>query len=691
MTQVKGPDGQVHTFPDNAPPEAIQAALREFYKLAPPPPKKEGPGMLSGTATEAASGFTLGAADYVNALSGPITDAISGKFGADESWPPDGIQQLPTSRIADSYRRSFEGIRADRGQFREEHPVASVGSNLVGGVAAITPLAGTIAKGAAAALPNSPRAAASLAGGLTGATAGGITGGLEAPPGANLEGAAWGAGTGFGIGMAAPPLFRLAGALWGKTAAPLVQKLKDRFGTGPATAGQRKLLEKLQQDGLTPDQIAARLDKMGPEATIPDAAGESTLGLADTLTNSPGPAREMAKKAYEPRQRTQGDRLYKAAQDGLGAKGDFHGQIDDLLEKRRADSTPAYDEAFNTKFVWDERLERITNHPDVQKGIQRGYRIQNREAVARDQPFDPKDYGVTGFNEAGDPVISGKPNLRALDAGKRGLDAMIDDAQDQYGRVQWTQELKSIDELRKALVSKLDELTGGAEGAYAKARAIYAGPSKLMDAARMGRDFAKGDFEVTAKVINDMSPGEKELFREGTLRQLRSIIDSTQDGRNVAAKLIRTPKMRDALRATFPDSKSFNNFALTALREDKFSTTKNTLLGNSRTAMRDAGRDDVGIDPGMLVNAGNDPISAGLGIVRHVMKGAKDMPEAQKEALAGMLFSKDRGQQKAALASLSQMVVRGQIAPQAYQALRQLVSGGIAAEEGGRSGRNTAP
>lgn len=612
-------------------------------------------GMRGGATAEAASAATFGLADYAGALSGPVGNAARAAFGQEEFDP------------AGAYTKRFAEIRADREAYREENPGKAIAAQVAGGFAAVAPTANLLARGIRAVAPNAPRAVNYLAGVGAGAVEGGIYGATEAKPGENVEGAAKGAAAGVVAGATLPGLIFGAQTAWNKAVVPVARKLMDRFGRGPATAAQRKLVEALQRDGLNPQQISQRLLDMGPEATIADAGGENVRLLAESAANQPGRARELATQALEGRQGGQGDRLYDAAQRGLQARGDFHGQLDDLMAQRAQDAAPLYERAFALR-AWSPRLQEFIDDPIIQQGIRRGLEVQRLESLARGQPFNPRDYNVTGFNEAGEPIIGQTPNLRLMDAAKRGLDEIIDAARDgTTGRVQWTQRLRAVDEVRRSLLREMDGLTNGA---YAEARAAWAGPSAARDALMRGRGFARGDHEITARVVSDMAPSEREMFREGVLREIRSMLDRGAEGRNMAAQFARVPKNREALRAAFPDEQSFALFMRQALTEDAFTRTRNEVLRGSPTARRLAGQEDMAIDPQPLVEAAKGNMSeAATGLARQVWKRITDIPQAQKDQLGTMLFSQNPTQQRRALQALQNMVRQRRLPASAYATL----------------------
>jgi len=75
--------------------------------------------------------------------------------------------------------------------------------------------------------------------------------------------------------------------------------------------------------------------------------------------------------------------------------------------------------------VWSPRLQQFLNDPILKSGLGRGLELERLDALAAGKPFNPTEYGVTGTAEDGSPIVSNVPNMRLLDAGKRGLDTML--------------------------------------------------------------------------------------------------------------------------------------------------------------------------------------------------------------------------------------------------------------------------
>tara|TARA_R110000787_G_scaffold25079_3_gene70665 strand:- start:24 stop:893 length:870 start_codon:yes stop_codon:yes gene_type:complete len=149
-----------------------------------------------------------------------------------------------------------------------------------------------------------------------------------------------------------------------------------------------------------------------------------------------------------------------------------------------------------------------------------------------------------------------------MDASKRGLDETINAARDDFGNIKWTEYLRAVDKVRRSLVNKLDDITTDQQtgrSAYKEARAAYAGPASLEDAAWAGRKFLRGDEELTAKAVAAMSEGEKEAFRLGARREISKMINT--DTQAAVTKFAdKKAELWAKMRTVFPDDESFNAF-----------------------------------------------------------------------------------------------------------------------------------
>jgi hypothetical protein len=533
--------------------EAAKVIARAL-KMAMAEPAKPKTSLIEGAAGYAnkaaqsiASGATAGFMDEIAAgLDAPF---VAGYRALAEDQPFD---------MGKAYDDRLQAYRGDQKSFQDEYPASAIAGEIAGAV--LSPAAklgaGYLARGGTT-MGRMGRGA------LVGSGFGGAYGAGNAEGGVRerAEGAATGAAIGAGAGALAVPF---ADAVSGVTR-KMVQSLLDRYGrTEPA---QRKVMDAIAKSngGDTRAAMAMVKDalKAGDDLSIADVGGINAQRQARAVANIPGESSQIADDFVAQRVAGRGGRLQDAA-DNLAPNKLFE-NLDELTKAQRLQSRPLYDEAFNSdKFVrWDERLQQFLDDPIVQQGLKRGIRIQQLESLADNVPFNPSSYAIKNFNKAGDPIISQTANLRAMDAAKRGLDDILEGYRDKTtGKLVLDDMGRAIEKVRKSLVAKLDDITTDSKtgrSAYKEARAAYAGPAAAKEALNKGRQFVRGDAEITKKMLNDMSPQNQEMFRIGARRAISDLISTdTQAAINKFAD--KKQGLWFKLRTVFPDAESFGKF-----------------------------------------------------------------------------------------------------------------------------------
>jgi hypothetical protein len=338
--------------------------------------------------------------------------------------------------------------------------------------------------------------------------------------------------------------------------------------------------------------------------------------------------------------------------------------------------------------IWSPRVQQFIDDPIAKSGLARGMEIQRLEALAQGRRFNPMELAITGVDNAGMPIVDKVPNLRTLDAIKRGLDDTLEQYRDKMtGRLVLDERGRAIEGVRKSLVSELDRLTGGAEGPYAQARASWAGPSQSMDAIARGNQFGSTDPRVLAEMVAKMSPSDQGFFRIGVADKVREIVSRVQDGADATRRLFGNDRVRAQLRAVFPDEASFAAFQKDMEREALFAKTRNQVTGNSRTAYRTAGQDELGIDPaGPAANLvmGNFG-SAATDAARQLASFLKRPPRSVADQAAAPLFA--QGDKSAILQALGSKAKAAELTESNRAILARLLSSGAASAGGVEVGR----
>ncbi|WP_424630740.1 hypothetical protein [Bradyrhizobium sp. SYSU BS000235] len=158
--------------------------------------------------------------------------------------------------------------------------------------------------------------------------------------------------------------------------------------------------------------------------------------------------------------------------------------------------------------VITDTLQQAFDSPVARKGFAEGVRL---EQLRNGQAFDPRRYGIAGFTDRGEPVVSGPPNIRALDLVKQGLDSLLEKnpkASTTEGRL-----------YANARQNFLKEL-GATHSDYTRVREGYDGYGSLVDAEAMGREAAAtpGRSESNARRFSDLNDFEQHAHRLGFAR-----------------------------------------------------------------------------------------------------------------------------------------------------------------------------
>lgn len=367
------------------------------------------------------------------------------------------------------------------------------------------------------------------------------------------------------------------------------------------------LYDKLIESGWTPQKARERLKWLGKEGLPADLAPFE--GVAEAAAQLPkGAAR--AKRVLESRARGAESRLLKTVDSTLSDEN-FYATLKDLSSKRTAEARPDYIKAFSDNTpLQSKTLDELLARPDVKTGINQGIKIiLDENAGVPDLEKLPIENAGIKFNAAGDPVYTGVPTLRVLDAALVGLDKQLDAFRGPNGKLTSTRESRALMGLRNRLQTELVNLSGGKTGAYAQAREKWAGPTRMMEVQKLGRDILDNDPELNAEIVSNLTKAEKDYMQIGLARAIK---DDIRDNPMAAARYFNKGTTRDAIRMVF-GKKDFRKMHRQVLRELKMQETKNRNLANSATAKRGEALRDIRERTGEIrddVNAGE---IAGLG------------------------------------------------------------------------------
>ena len=539
-----------------------------------------------------------------------FTRALLGQ-GLGMGWGDEAEAWLRAKVGEKSYEDNLKEINQDYAKFAQQNPYAApitefaggvlpmaasyLATGLTGGAAAPAAVATTARSTGALArlaaqlsktLPNNPLARGAVVGGGTGA----IAGAGSAEEGDRAKGAIIGGtvGTGFGVGL--PMVIRGGGALG--------TFVKDRFSRSPEYIEKRaagKVNTALERSGITPSEAAASMS-LDRAAGIPSTLANTTrptVGLAEIVTAKSERAGDTLGDVLEANKAGGRERVVGQARRGIGNKGDFYQQEQDMVQNLRANANDLYEDAYKFGTVNDPTITRVLQNPRFKTFFEEAKKIADNERLAAElRGEDPSKYVLDDIfiaDELGNIALSKLPDVRTLDYIKRGMDAVVNKGY--KGEGMSSAEANSLKDLKKAMVGALDKATEvDGVSAYKVARQQYAGDAEVLDALRTGmNDFKKLDPEQVVSMMKGFSTAEKEAFKTGAVRSIYATVMDPSSNINAAQRLIGSPEMKDRLMPLFQSKAKFDLFKAALDREHQLFQQANRIMAGSPSARRLAG------------------------------------------------------------------------------------------------------
>lgn len=578
-----------------------------FTLEVPPPAPRANPFREAG-ARMPTSGRAL-----MNAAQGPtfgFADELSANLQGGIDWATRGI---PFQQARQQWRDIYRG---GSDSYQKEHPWLAAG----GQIAMSLPMGGALAKGAAM-IPGGALVRSAGIGGVSGA----LTGAGNADEMGDVPGGAgFGALTGVAFGGLTQGVLSGAGAI--------KRQIAPRVFKGGKTAeefARSRVAEALRRDGLDEAAVRAKMAELGPNATVMDAAGRNAHSLTDTFAQMPGKTKDRVAAIAEQNKIGRFDMLDDAARANLGTGGArLHTTVAELEAQRKVAADPLYAAFRNTQVPVDDELAAIVERSRPAMGIAR--RIAGMKGT--EFTLNAKPGEVSSFTQ--------------LDQLKRGLY----DLQERYrdpitGKL--NEQGRAASDLRRALIDKMDRIFTDKNGQslYKAARDAYAGPSELIDAARLGAKAMTTDAWKLDDALAGMSQSEAEAFRIGAMEALRKKVGS-QSGQTNLLNYKYDRNTLEKLQALFPDEGSFKRFAVSLDSAKKIKEGAEKIAGRgSQTFERLQTASDEGnaairemLGAGLEAKAGNP-----VGLIDRAFRiyGRARTPESVRDAVGSTMLSRD--------------------------------------------------
>ena len=468
------------------------------------------------------------------------------------------------------YQNQLSRVRAGIKQYEEQYPGRAFTGELVGGLlptaAALiaAPFTGgatapAAAAGAARTVAALPTLGKTMARGMgygaasgAAAGAGGATGGLES----RVMGGAIGGTAGAVLGGAAPAVTGAVGAGGRKVleATGLMQ------APDAATKARELIAKKLAQEGISPDELAARqaavVRTLGArDETLADIGGESMRRLARGSMAIPNAAQTDVRQMLTERAIGAGPRITQDITDltAIGAR-DINEVADEIIKNRSMLASPLYDQAYAAgqinSFAIDNLLKKSK---DIQYAISEARRLP--------EYADLPDNSMLMLDKAY-KYVGGLANSAKIS----GKSTQADD----------------LNNLRMSLRNAItDEVP-----VYGKALDTFSSESLLKDALELGaKNFLrKTPAEINREIKKFPGDAEQQMYRLGAVQSVRDEIYGMRDTANIADKFLNSREMRDRMRTVFNSQGEYETFIKNLERERQMAVTRSRIEGGSPTA-----------------------------------------------------------------------------------------------------------
>jgi len=495
-----------------------------------------------------------------------------------------GIFQAPFiatkgESLSDAYTRGRDVYRSGVESYQQEQPI---GSAVAQGVASL-PL-GMLNLGRQILPQVGPVMRSVGAGGLFGAAAGaGEAETVQQIPQQALQTGATSAVLGGATELGMKAVRPVAGVVKAQAGRMIPEGLRSLAGGSSVGIARNRVAQAMLRDGATPDQVIARMSKLGDDAILAESAGYNTRDLLDTMATLPGRTKNYTEDLIRQRQSQRGGRLATSAQQQLSPTGArLADSVESLITKRDVDATPLYNQLKTVTITLDDDLKQILDSAKKLGAFARAEKI----STGLREPFS-----LQNFQKQTDVAMTD------LDKVKRGLDDILSSKSATNERGEINEFGRSVVKLKQDFLKRLDDATVDPDtgsSLYKSARNAYAGPSALISAAELGRTVINKPAATVRALVKDMSDSELESFRVGAYEGLREMA-GTQPGQTKLLNMWKEPATKERLKEIFPSERAFRVFASDVAAEARKKEIQSVGRG-TQTAGREARMEDVGAE-----------------------------------------------------------------------------------------------
>ena len=536
------------------------------------------------------------------------------------------------------YERQRNQLREQQKQFGQDMPIVKTGLEIGGSLLVPFGAAKQVARLA-------PEAQALV----TGTT---LTGQAARATGV---GVGTGAASGYGFAEKDEGTAAAVGGVFGGLLGGSVPIVVDKFGTliknvlnsagigDQQTATSKMLASYLKKDNLTPTEAQQALDELRrigvPNPVIADL-GKSLQDLAYSAYVVQSKAKGGTQNFLESRLIDQPNDIVKGLVEKAGLAKNVNGfeYLEALTKNQSRLASQSYPDAYS-KAISAVPFRQYVDRPVFQKAYE--------EAVKR--------AGVFGQTL---PDLSAIRNAQSVPTDilhqiKIGLDRVIDAETDSV-----TKKMTGYGGDVVKVKNEFNDLIKSLNPEYKKANAEFADAERISKAFKMGEDYQKLDPAEAASKIKKLNSDEKEAFRLGVMADVNNRLGTFKGG-DFNKQIFKSENQKLLLRNAFPDQASYTEFSQYVKSLGQQSSTKQRVLGGSRTDENAAVREEANLLGSLATaTATGDMLSMLRAGGTALLSRAKGISSETSEALQKRLFSVDPVEQTVILQELNRRAQR---------------------------------
>jgi len=351
--------------------------------------------------------------------------------------------------------------------------------------------------------------------------------------------------------------------------------------------GASKLLATaMVREGLSPEDVVAKITQLGPEA-LPADLGTNFARLLRTASNEVPRIEGRAGGVFAGRQAGQSTRILNALDDASGTSSlNVDDEIVRLGDSLGPEINRLYAAAREREIFATGKIKSILTGDNSAARALRKIRTRIADKIAAGESIP--DTGLTSERR----VFINKQGLLEKEKIKIGLDSIDltkQELDDQIGaalRAGRKNKARDIVRVKNALIAEADKLIPE----YKRARNLFAGKAQMENAADLGRQFFKLNAREVQAFTQSMGDSERRMFKLGAKQAILDRFDATQINADLVKRVFGKGGDAKKLRSLFDSDEAFKKFSNAMEREANFIITRNAAQANSTTAKQIADR-----------------------------------------------------------------------------------------------------